>query len=441
METELRQLLVTVFLWGTAAFMVVPSITDVTVSALCPAGYQCSLAIYLTGFQQAITGVGAVVTTPLVGNLSDKYGRKALLTLPLTLSILPFAILGFSRDTNFFYAYYVVKTLTSIVGDASVNCLALAYVADRVGEINRASAFGILGGVTSASFVFGTLASRFLSTALTFQVAALFSMSSVVYMRIFLEESLVIGGGVRRPMLKDSGTPCDDDEDISHNLDSSPPIFKTLPSLRDLIALLNSSPTFSKAAIAYFFNSLAEGGLQVSVLYYLKYRFQFSKNQFADLMLINGVGATLVQLLLMPILVAVIGEEKLLPICLFVGSITTLVYSLSWAPWVPYALAVCSVFGALVRPCISSIVSKQAGPAEQGMIQGCFSGISSFANIIAPLMLTPLTALFLSEEAPFYFPGFSITCLGVSLMIAFIQSIWIQAVPSNAIREWQNQPA
>ncbi|XP_028797633.1 uncharacterized protein LOC114753136 [Neltuma alba] len=72
MEKELRQLLVTVFLWGTSGFMVAPAITDVTMSALCPAEYQCSLAIYLTGFQQAITGVGAVVTTPLMGNLSDK---------------------------------------------------------------------------------------------------------------------------------------------------------------------------------------------------------------------------------------------------------------------------------------------------------------------------------------------------------------------------------
>lgn len=170
MEKELMQLLVTVFLWGTASFMVAPAITDVTVSALCPAQYQCSLAIYLTGFQQAITGLGAVMTTPLVGNLSDKYGRKALLTLPLALSIFPLVILACSRDTDFFYAYYVVKTLTAIVGDASVNCLSLAYVADKVGEAKRASAFGILGGVSSASFVCGTLASRFLSTALTFRV-------------------------------------------------------------------------------------------------------------------------------------------------------------------------------------------------------------------------------------------------------------------------------
>ncbi|XP_028797538.1 hippocampus abundant transcript-like protein 1 isoform X2 [Neltuma alba] len=294
MEKELRQLLVTVFLWGTSGFMVAPAITDVTMSALCPAEYQCSLAIYLTGFQQAITGVGAVVTTPLMGNLSDKYGRKALLTLPLTLSVFPLVILGYSRATNYFYAYYAVKTLTAIVGEGSVNCLALAYLADKVGERKRASAFGILGGVGSASFVCGTLASRFLSTALTFQVAALFAMSSAVYMRIFLEESLVVRGCVRQPMLKESGPPCV--EEVSENSDSSPPIFKTLPSLRDLIGLLKCSPTFSKAAIVCFFNSLAEGGLQVSVLYYLKYRFQFSKNQFADLMLINGVGATLVQI-------------------------------------------------------------------------------------------------------------------------------------------------
>ncbi|KAF9621731.1 hypothetical protein IFM89_027585 [Coptis chinensis] len=85
----LVHLFVTVFLYSFSTFMVIPSITDVTMSALCPGQNECSLAIYLSGFQQAVTGVGSLVMMPVVGNLSDVYGRKALLTIPMALTVVP----------------------------------------------------------------------------------------------------------------------------------------------------------------------------------------------------------------------------------------------------------------------------------------------------------------------------------------------------------------
>ncbi|XP_061372436.1 uncharacterized protein LOC133314909 [Gastrolobium bilobum] len=432
--TGLGHLFVTMFLTGLSGCIVLPAITDVTMAALCPGQDQCSLAIYLTGFQQAATGVGAVVLTPLIGNLSDRYGRKALLTLPLTVSVIPLVILAYnSRGANFFYAYYVAKTFAAMV-EGCVQCLALGYVADKVAEGKRASAFGILAGVGSASFVVGTLAARFLSTAFTFQVAAVLSMIAAVYMRIFLKESVA---GERQPLLKEDEQFCENDSSPTTTVTAP---FKRLPSLGDLISLLKCSPTFSQAAVVLFFNSLADGGLMASLLYYLKARFQFNKNQYADLLLINGIGATLTQLLFMPLLLPAIGEEKLLSTGLFVSSISIFIYSISWSPWIPYALAGCSIFGVFVRPSICSIASKQVGPTEQGMVQGCLSGISSLANIISPLIFSPLTALFLSEDAPFYFPGFSLMCLGLALVIAFIQSIMIRADSSKACGKINSNP-
>ncbi|KAI4297807.1 hypothetical protein L6164_037672 [Bauhinia variegata] len=425
--TGLTHLFVTVFLTGFAGCIVIPGITDVTMLALCPGRDQCSLAIYLTGFQQAITGVGAVVMTPLIGKLSDQYGRKTLLTLPLTVSIIPVVILAYSRDTNFFYVYFATRTLAAMAGESCVNCLALAYVADKVPHRKRASAFGILAGVGSASFVCGTLAARFLSTASAFQVAALSSMIGVVYMRIFLKES--VGGGDLRQLILKEG---EEEECADVSSERTTGIFKRLPSIGDLISLLKCCPTFSQAAVVLFFNGLADSGIQASLMYYLKARFQFSKDQFADLLLITGIGATVAQLLFMPLLVPAMGEEKLLSTGLLLGCIGTFSYSISWSPWVPYAIAGCSVFVVFVRPSICSIASKLVGPNEQGMVQGCLTGISSFANIISPLIFSPLTALFLSEEAPFNFPGFSIMCLGLVLMVGLIQSILIWAVPSNA---------
>ncbi|TXG64938.1 hypothetical protein EZV62_011932 [Acer yangbiense] len=275
--------------------MVIPAITDVTMTALCPGKDECSLAIYLSGIQQAMIGFGTLVMMPVIGNMSDQYGRKALLTLPLTLSIVP---LGLSLP------WFVKAVLIAL--------------------------------------------------------------------------------------------------------------------------LLLMCTTFSQAAVVAFFNSLAEGGMQASTLYFLKARFHFNKDQFADLMLISGFAATVSQLLFMPLLTPMIGEKKLLSIGLFVGCTNMFLYSISWSAWVPYALSLSSVFVFFAIPALRSIASKLVGSNEQGKVQGCISGISSFANILSPLIFSPLTALFLSDKAPFNFPGFSILGIGLAMMITFIQSLLIR---------------
>ncbi|KAK4785346.1 hypothetical protein SAY86_002035 [Trapa natans] len=427
---RLGHLFGTVFMWGFGSFIVIPAVTDVTMSALCPGTDECSLAIYLSGFQQAIIGLGTIIMTPLIGNLSDEYGRKALLTLPMVSSIIPLAIMAYSTETSFFYAYFVIRTLTAMVGESVVVCLALAYVADNVPVAQRASAFGVVSGLISAAVVCATLAARFISSmALIFQMGAGVSMAAVVYMRIFLQESLGEADddddASTQPMLKEANDDMEGEEDAEQPV-KQPQIFKRMPSIRDLLSLMRSSLTFSQAVVVAFFNSLAEGASQASLLYFLKARFHFDKTRFADLILIIGIAGTLSQLLVMPVLVPLLGEERLLSIGLAVGFTHMFLYSVSWVVWVPYAAAVFTIFVVFASPCIRSIASKQVGPLEQGKAQGCISGISSFANIVSPLIFSPLTALFLSERAPFHYPGFSILCIGIIMMMGFIQSLMIE---------------
>ncbi|XVF63611.1 hypothetical protein PTKIN_Ptkin09bG0100500 [Pterospermum kingtungense] len=421
--TGLRHLFMTIFLHNFATFMVIPAITDVTMAALCPGRDECSVAIYISGFQQAIIGLGSLVMMPLVGNLSDKYGRKALLTVPMILTVIPLAILAYSRSRSFFYAYCVFKILTAMFCEGSVHCLALAYVADNVPEGRRASVFGILSGVGSCAFVCGTLSTRFLSTASTFQVSAAMAMLSAVYMRIFLPESTV-NNNLSTPIISEGKLDAiaNPDEESHKKMQ----MFKTMPSIEDMLALLKSSLTFSQATIVSFFSNLADVGLHASLLYYLKARFHFSKNQFADLMVITGVAGTISQLLLMPILAPALGEERLLSIGLFFNCAHIIFYSIAWSFWVPYAAAVFSLFFVFSQPCTNCHFLLTL---SQGKAQGFISGIGSFAHVASPLVFSPLTALFLSDGAPFYFPGFSIMCVGFASMIAFVQSLMIRAVP------------
>ncbi|XP_065006657.1 uncharacterized protein LOC103984544 isoform X2 [Musa acuminata AAA Group] len=405
---DLLHLFACAFLFHFSAFMVIPAITDVTIEALCPGRDQCSLAIYLSGINQAITGLGTLVVTPLVGNLSDKYGRKALLTLPMTSAIVPLVVLACGRSRTHLYAYFVIKMVSGMFSDGSMQCLSLAYVADKVCERRRASAFGVLSGVSAAGFVSGTVAARFLPTSHTFQVSASVAALAAVYMRVFLEET---DGGAAL-MDEESTRPFCSPATDGESCPSLPTLKKKVPSLGDMISLLRNSLTLTRAAIVVFFNSLADSGFQSALLYYLKAQFHFNKDQFADLLLIAGGAGAFSQLLLMPSLAPAIGEERLLNVGL-----------LASCAHVPYFASTFVILGVFIHPCIRSIVSKKVRSNEQGMAQGCITGIASFASILSPLAFTPLTALFLSENAPFTFKGFSIMCAGFASLLAFTLSI------------------
>ncbi|KAJ0967896.1 hypothetical protein J5N97_024813 [Dioscorea zingiberensis] len=411
-----------VFLFNLSASMVIPAITDVTLEALCPGKDQCSLAIYLTGFHQAITGLGTLLVTPLIGNLSDKYGRKALLTLPMTIGIIPLAILAYDRSTTFFYAYYVVKMFSGMFCEGSMQCLSLAYTADTVNERRRASAFGVLSGVSMAGFVSGTITARFLSSSSTFGVSTIVAIIAAVYMRAFLAETNRGAAAIDESSQLLCAT-CPADAEASSPPKLSP--IRKVPSLKDMISLLRSSLTMSRAAIVVFFNALGENSMQASLLYFLKAQFHFNKDQFADLLLIVGIAGAISQLLLMPML-APLGEEKLLNIGLLAGCAHVFLYSVAWSSWVPYLASSFVVMSVFSHPCIRSIVSKKVGPDEQGMAQGCITGIASFASILSPLLFTPLTASFLSDNPPFNFKGFSIMCSGFSMLAAFTLSIMMR---------------
>ncbi|XP_074275708.1 uncharacterized protein LOC141599563 [Silene latifolia] len=431
---SLCHLFVTIFLATFAGIVTLPAITDVTMAALCPGQDECSLAIYLSGFQQAAAGLGSVLMTPLIGNLSDVYGRKALLTLPLTLYILPFVVLAYRRETSFYYAHYVLKTLTSMMGEGTLQCLSLAYVADNISESKRGAAFGILAGVSSAAFVCGTVSARFLSTAQTFQVATLSAMAATVYMRIFLKETPQQTDNSTQPLLKSEPGKSQENES-SNNIQ----VFKHIPSIQDIRNLLESSKTFSRVAVIVLFNSLAGGGLHASLMYFLKAQFHFSKDEYAYLMLIIGIAGMVSQLILMPVLLPLLGEDILLRIGLLAACTSMTLNSIAWDTWVIYAASGFQVVVTFTYPCLRSIASKQVGADEQGKAQGCISGIESLANIISPLIFSPLTAIFLSKTAPFYFPGFSLLCTALCMVIAFILSLMIKATPDIPTHKANNK--
>ncbi|KFK40086.1 hypothetical protein AALP_AA3G328800 [Arabis alpina] len=416
-----------------AEFLVSPVMTDVTVAAVCSGlNDSCSLAVYLTGVQQVTVGLGTMVMMPVIGNLSDRYGIKALLTLPMCLSILPPAILGYRRDTNFFYASYITKTLFDIVCQGTVDCLAHAYVAKNMHGRTRISMFGVLAGVRSISGVCASVTTRFLPVALIFQVSAISAFVGLVYMRVFLKERLqdddddnyYDGGDLRmfgEPILKDAPT--------SHVFSNK------YSSLKDMVNLMKNSTILVQALIVTFFAMFSQRGTESSFMYFMKFRFGFNKNDFAELFLLIWIIGSISQLFILPILVSTIGARRVLSAGLLMEFVNTVIRSVSWAAWVPYATTLLVPGAMFVMPTVCGIASRQVGSSEQGKVQGCIYGVKSLAEVVAPFVFSPLTALFLSKNAPFYFPGFSLLCVAFPLMIGLLQSLMIKDVPSLSMEK------
>ncbi|PQQ05075.1 hippocampus abundant transcript-like protein 1 [Prunus yedoensis var. nudiflora] len=144
--------------------MTVSVLVDVTAAALCPSQSTCSQAIYINGIQQTVVGLFKMVMLPLLGQLADERGRKPLLLLTVSTTIFPFAILAWNQSKEFVYAYYVIRTVSYILSQGSILCIAVAYVADVVNENKRAAVFSwdhrSFFCVTCLGECSGTLSSR-----------------------------------------------------------------------------------------------------------------------------------------------------------------------------------------------------------------------------------------------------------------------------------------
>ncbi|KAH0856917.1 hypothetical protein HID58_085178, partial [Brassica napus] len=401
----LAHMLTTVFLSSFAGFLVRPVMTDVTVAAVCSGlNDSCSLAVYLTGVHQVTVGLGTMVMMPVIGNLADRYGIKALLTLPMCLSIIPPARL-FTAIENIYYSFKFVCALFLLT--RLLLCKPQTAV-QRLFNTNKK----IVANCVS--------------------VTALSLFVGLVYMRIFLKERLHGDD-------EDGYDGCGDErmlaEPILKNAPTKTHVFNNkYSSLKDMVALMKNS-TLVQALVVTFFVTFSQSGMESAFLYFLKARFGFKKNDFAQLSLLVWIIGSISQLFILRILVSAIGERRVLSTGLLMDFFNAAILSVSWSPWVPYAATALVPGVMFVMPSIYGIASRQIGSAEQGKVQGCIYGVKSFAEVVAPFVYSPLTALFLSDNAPFYFPGFSLLCVALSLMIGFLVSLLIKDVPSSLMNK------
>ncbi|KAL3688684.1 hypothetical protein R1sor_014993 [Riccia sorocarpa] len=426
----LAPLLLALLIYTAGYVAVYPSIVDIMLNAICPGQVECSEVLFLSGLQITVSGIGAVLLAPIIGGLADLYGRKPVFLFVLGSSAVPSLILAYSREPEFVYVWWGLNLLSLILKEAGLFTLIFAFVADVVPQDRqRAPAIGIAMSSVSVGILVGTLFARVMQLDQLLKMAAVLQIAASVIVYCFLIEShpMHISSKVVQVTAKE-----DNDAEKQEQLDlplipekgveksgKSSGIFR----FAETLGSFRCSKMLKIIALVGFLANLTETAIQSTLFYYLKAEFNYGKDEFANFLILIGIIAFLSQIVFYPLLAHWLGERGVLWVGLVGASINSYIYAFAWADWVPYLGCALGLFYALVPPALGTIVSRAADSEHQGRVQGLIASVKTIAVVVGPIIFTPLTAAFLSDNPPFHCPGFALAIGGTSMVVAFFISL------------------
>ncbi|MFN0130994.1 MAG: TCR/Tet family MFS transporter [Phycisphaerales bacterium] len=331
----------------------------------------------VVGALSALYAVMLFLCAPVLGALSDRFGRRPVLLVALFGSALDYLAMAFAPTLAWLF---ITRALNGLSG-ASMST-ANAYIADVTPPEKRAAGFGMAGAAFGLGFVLGPLIGGILGEIdirYPFFAAAALTLANWIYGFFVLPESL----------------PADRRSTLSFGRVNPLGVFRHL----------GAYPVVAGLAAALFLLNMAQFALHTTWVLYTSHRFQWSPTDVGLSLFAVGLGAAVVQAGLAKHAVKRLGERAslLLGICLGVAAFT--VYGLATHGWMIYVGIVIGSFGGISMPAAQAIITKAVKPTEQGQVQGALTGLQSVANIFGPLVGSAVFGYTAKEVGHVYFPG------------------------------------
>jgi len=333
------------------------------------------------------------IFAPILGNLSDKYGRRPVLLLSLLGFGIDYLFLAFAPSI---FWLFVGRIIAGIAGASMTT--AMAYIADVSAPEKRAQNFGIVGAAFGLGFIIGPVLGGVLGqfgTRIPFFAAAGLALLNFLYGYFILPESLTKEN--RRPFN-----------------------FKTANAWASL-SRLKRYPKVLSLAGALVLVYLASYALQSVWTYYNMYKFGWTEALVGYSLGFVGITIAVVQGGLIRIIIPKLGQERSLYIGLALYSFGYILFAFASESWMMFAFMIPYSLGGIAGPALQGIMSNQVPPNEQGELQGTLTGLMSLTAIFGPLLMTHLFSAFTGKQAYIEFPGAPFL-VGAVLLLA--SSIW-----------------
>ena len=350
------------------------------------------LATKSSGWLNATFAIANFFAMPVLGGLSDKYGRRPILLVSIAILAVDLVIMGLAPTLGILFVGRALGGLFS-----ATTSVANAYIADVTEQEDRGRAYGMVGAAFGFGFVFGPVLGGLLGeihTRLPFFVAAGLCVVNFLYGYFILPESLAKED--RR------------DFDLARaNPFGALQHFSKLPKVAWFI-------------VAIGIYNIAHAVYPSTWNFHGDIRYDWSKFEIGLSLGAVGIGSAISQALLTGYLIKRLGAMRAAFFGLSVNALALLLFALADAPWMAYAVIAVSAVGGVAMPAINTITSSLTPRNAQGELQGAQSSIMALTLIFSPVLMTHTLSYFSAEGAPVYFPGAAFLLAAVITALALI---------------------
>lgn len=362
------------------------------------------------GYFISVYALMQFIMSPLLGSLSDHFGRRPVLLVSLLGAGLDYTLMAFAPNLTLLFAGRVISGLTG----ASMT-VASSYMADVSTDENRSANFGLIGAGFGMGFIVGPALGGFLGhlgSQAPFLAAAGLNLLNFIFGFFILPESLP--PNQRRALSMERLNP-----------------------LSSLMKVLKPSPILI-FIIIYMLLYLA-GQVHPSVwTLYAQYKFHWTAFDVGLSLSFVGICIAFSQGYLTRILIPKMGEWRALVFGTVVYVIGFALFAFASKGWMVYPVMLIFSLSGLAVPALQSMISKNVPPQEQGELQGSLMSIASLTAILGPILYTELFARYTDPRLANPFPGVSyfaasVICL-FSLGLLFLTKPQVGFVSSSSLQ-------
>ena len=340
-------------------------------------GGDLSMASTYAGWLMFAYATMQFLFSPIIGALSDRYGRRPVLLISLFGFGVDYLLMGFAPTI----AWLFVGRLISGITGASFTT-ATAYIADISTPEKRAQNFGLIGAAFGLGFIIGPVLGGLLGhygARVPFFTAAGLALLNTAYGYFILPESL----------------------DKEHRRKFEWKRANPVGSLKRL----SHYPVILSLVVSLVFIYIASHATQSTWTFYTMEKFKWNEQMVGYSLGFVGLMIAIVQGGLIRIVIPKLGQKKSIYVGLTLYVIGFICFAFATKSWMMFAFVVPFSLGGICGPALQGVMSGQVPANEQGELQGALTSLISVTSIVGPLLMTNLFSYFTASDAPIYFPG------------------------------------